>query len=328
MEYLADPHLVRQIQERLGVRQISDTDLAGTPPPHTPSPDAEQRRQSVGDDAGAVKAASVASNGLVNGYRWLSSKTRKRVKTPESTSPASSPEPANIVVETFPLFNIFFRLASELGHEPFYITYFPFLIWNIDTAMGRHVVVLWCVSMYVGQACKALFKRKRPPCPPAIRLVSNPLLETEYGLPSTHATVATTIPFYHLYCLHHRYNVRYTHLKYIFSVWAQLLCQCQYWYDVFCCGWLQLSLWFGLPVALFWCFSVCLSRVYLGVHTVLVRIFQKSDNDEWSVFNARHLACSQMHDQLWIMGGPAHRRLCTINIPDLDTHMRLYLTLR
>ena len=34
---------------------------------------------------------------------------------------------------------------------------------------------------------------------------------------------------------------------------------------------LQLSLWFGLPVALFWCLSVCLSRVYLGVHTVLVR---------------------------------------------------------
>jgi membrane-associated phospholipid phosphatase len=141
-----------------------------------------------------------------------------------------------MVVEIYPLLNIFFRLATELGHEPFYITYFPFLVWNADTALGRHTVMVWCISMYVGQACKVLFKWKRPACPPAIRLVTNPVLETEYGLPSTHATVATTIPFYSLYFLYYRYN---------------------------------LSLWFGLPVALFWCLSVCLSRVYLGVHTVL-----------------------------------------------------------
>ena len=33
----------------------------------------------------------------------------------------------------------------------------------------------------------------------------------------------------------------------------------------------QFPLWLGLPIALTWCFSVCLSRIYLGVHTVLVR---------------------------------------------------------
>ena len=204
VDYLADPLLVRRIQERLGVKLVADGKLADTPPSPVDAKHHLQPRRG-GGDAGA---AGSAANGLVNGYRWLSSKTRKRVKTSESASPESSPEPtSDIVVETYSLLNILFRLATELGHEPFYITYFPFLMWNTDTAMGRHTVVIWCFSMYVGQACKALFKWKRPSCPPAIRLVTNPALETEYGLPSTHATVATTVPFYHLYFLYHRYNV-------------------------------------------------------------------------------------------------------------------------
>jgi sphingosine-1-phosphate phosphatase 1 len=232
VDYLRDPFLVRRIQEQLGVKQIADHNgFSDAPsPPRRPGSDDE----ASGAGSGVSAAASAAGNGLVNGYRWLSSKSRKRVKSPESSSPASS----EMVVEIYPLLNIFFRLATELGHEPFYITYFPFLVWNADTALGRHTVMVWCISTYVAQACKALFKWKRPACPPAIRLVTNPVLETEYGLPSTHATVATTVPFYSLYFLYYRYN---------------------------------LSLWFGLPAALFWCLSVCLSRVYLGVHTVLVR---------------------------------------------------------
>ena len=197
-DYLRDPYLVRKIQERLGVKQVQAS---------------RERCQDVKDP--------LSENGIVlipkASFKWLANKTRKRVKCPNSSpfaaSPSSSPESEksvhfpDIIVETLPVLNIFFRLATELGYEPFYITFFPFLTWNVDTSMARHIVVVWCCSMYLGQASKALFKWKRPSSPPAIRLENNPNLETEYGFPSTHAIVSTTVPFYIMYFLFHRYDV-------------------------------------------------------------------------------------------------------------------------
>ena len=188
---LSDPHLVRTIQEHLGIKQVLSSS-----------------RHGAVDDGTQNDVALNSKTGL----KWLARKSRRRLRPPDqpNSNPSSSEESEKpeIIVETYPVLNIFFRLASELGYEPFYITFLPFLIWNVDTTMGRHVVMMWCCSMYVGQACKALFKRKRPASPPAIRIESNPRLETEYGFPSTHATVATTIPFYILYFLYHRYDVR------------------------------------------------------------------------------------------------------------------------
>lgn len=206
--YLKDPNLVRAIQERLGVKQII--------PLHTQTADGTA-------DAGDVPAVSVshdlsvsAINGHGDNLGWLSTKVkrRKRLKPPGSSaiSPPSSPESEDsklpdIIVETLPVLDIFFRLATELGYEPFYITFLPFFVWNIDTYMTRHVIIMWIWSMYLGQACKALFQWKRPSSPPAIRLENNPSLETEYGFPSTHAIVSTTIPFYLAYCAYFRYKV-------------------------------------------------------------------------------------------------------------------------
>ena len=45
-----------------------------------------------------------------------------------------------------------------LGHELFYITAFPFIVWNVDPAMGRRVVLLWMWSMYLGQGLKDQLK--------------------------------------------------------------------------------------------------------------------------------------------------------------------------
>ena len=191
---LRDPHLVRRIQEHFGVKQI------------LPEADVAQ---------GAPKTGQKRENGIlaaVNGssLTWLASKKRKRLKHPASStgaaSPPSSPESEkthDIVVETLPVLDIFFRLATELGYEPFYITFFPFLVWNVDTTMARHIVIIWCCSMYLGQASKALFQWRRPSSPPAFRLENNPNLETEYGFPSTHAIVSTTVPFY---CVYHCFS--------------------------------------------------------------------------------------------------------------------------
>ena len=197
IHYLQDPILVRNVQERLGVKQI-------------PS-------KTTGEDEGVTTSADTCSvsrgNGVITrddersggNLSWLATKRRKRLKLP--SSPEASPPPSpDIIVETIPVLDIFFRLATELGYEPFYITVIPFFVWNVDTFMTRHIVVLWIGSMYMGQACKALFKKKRPASPPAFRLEVNPSLETEYGFPSSHATVSTTIPFYFAYRAFLRYE--------------------------------------------------------------------------------------------------------------------------
>ncbi len=226
VSYLRDPHLVRRIQERFGVKQIlvsgDQRDKAINPDSDSDPDFATSNASDVANPSTSSEAAN-GGGGFINGstIEWLATKAKvrhRRLKQPTSThSPADKPPSSSnskntqnqveIVVESIPLFDIYFRLASELGYEPFYITFIPFLFWNVDTLLARHVVLLWCVSMYIGQACKALFKWSRPASPPAFRLEQNPGLETEYGFPSTHAIVSTTFPFYFLYSCFGRYVV-------------------------------------------------------------------------------------------------------------------------
>lgn len=184
-----------------------------------------------------LKLGSASPDGPVD---WLISKTkvRRRLKSHSAgNSPGSSPEPPDVIeCECIALVDVYFRIATELGYEPFYITFFPILFWNIDSYLARHAVLLWCFSMYIGQASKALVKWKRPDSPPAIRLEQNSNLETEYGFPSTHTIVSTTVPFYCLYSCFNRYEFPFA---------------------------------LGLMIAVIWWMSVCISRLYLGVHTVL-----------------------------------------------------------
>ncbi len=224
--YLRDPYLVRRIQECFGVKQISmliprdDTDVVSKANQDSDDdPDVPTNATGATNPSTTFEAAN-GGGGFMNGsIEWLASKAkvRHRLKRPSVTpSPGDGPPTSKdapqklieIVVESIPLFDIYFRLATELGYEPFYITFVPFLLWNVDSLLARHVVLLWCASMYVGQACKALFKWNRPASPPAFRLEQNPILEAEYGFPSTHAIVSTTFPFYFLYACVGRYQVR------------------------------------------------------------------------------------------------------------------------
>lgn len=43
-----------------------------------------------------------------------------------------------------------FVLGTELGDELFYATFIPFWFWNIDGAVGRRVVLVWTIVMYIG----------------------------------------------------------------------------------------------------------------------------------------------------------------------------------
>jgi len=206
-DYLRDPYLVRRIQEGFGVHQIV------IPP------------KSSGADGGKTgNGTAVANGGVMNGgLDWMPTvrRSRRQLKcsmsntTPPlspgaSDSDSNTPDLPNVItVETIPLLDLYFHLATEFGYEAFYISFFSFMSWNIDCLVARHAAILWCISMYVGQACKAIVKWKRPSSPPVFRLEDNPKLEEEFGFPSTHAIVAVTIPFYYLYSCFGRYEVRY-----------------------------------------------------------------------------------------------------------------------
>lgn len=43
-----------------------------------------------------------------------------------------------------------FLIGTELGDEIFYATFIPFWFWNIDGAVGRRVIFLWSIVMYIG----------------------------------------------------------------------------------------------------------------------------------------------------------------------------------
>lgn len=82
-----------------------------------------------------------------------------------------------------------FIIGTEFGDELFYATMIPFWFWNIDGAVGRRVVFVWSIVMYIGQGLKDIIRWPRPG-PPVQRLQSK--WSVEYGMPSTHAMVKLT----------------------------------------------------------------------------------------------------------------------------------------
>ncbi|PAA73777.1 hypothetical protein BOX15_Mlig020185g1 [Macrostomum lignano] len=127
-----------------------------------------------------------------------------------------------------------FTFGAMLGNEEFNCTFFPYWFWNVDGYVCRRVVIAWGFSMWFGQALKDLIRSPRPASPPVAKLERR--YELEYGFPSTHATTAIVVPF-SLFLL--------TRNRYLYS--TEL-------------GFLLCSMWSVL---------VCLSRIYLGMHSVL-----------------------------------------------------------
>ncbi|KAK7008905.1 sphingosine-1-phosphate phosphatase 1 [Biomphalaria glabrata] len=126
------------------------------------------------------------------------------------------------------------KFGAFLGNEGFYLTFFPFCLWNLDGLVTRQTAYLWCIVMYLGQATKDYLCWPRPPCPPVVRLETDYL--QEYSMPSTHAMAATAIPLYLAYITVQRY---------------------------------QVPVYIAAFIAFLWFSITCLSRIYLGVHTFL-----------------------------------------------------------
>ncbi|NXC47586.1 SGPP2 phosphatase, partial [Penelope pileata] len=127
-----------------------------------------------------------------------------------------------------------FRFSAAMGEEIFYITFLPFIYWNIDHSASRRMIIVWSIVMYIGQVSKDILKWPRPLSPPVVKLEMR--ADAEYGMPSTHAMAATAISFSFLIATMNQY-------KYPFEL--------------------------GLMAAFVFSTLVCLSRLYMGMHTVL-----------------------------------------------------------
>lgn len=86
-----------------------------------------------------------------------------------------------------------FTFGTELGNELFYITFFPFLTWNVDAFVSRRLVMVWVWVMYLGQCTKDVIGWSRPASPPVVKVEM--FYNSEYSMPSTHAMSGTAIPF-------------------------------------------------------------------------------------------------------------------------------------
>ncbi|XP_061599667.1 sphingosine-1-phosphate phosphatase 1 [Cololabis saira] len=137
------------------------------------------------------------------------------------------------VIENRLLFYLF-TFGTELGNELCYITFFPFLLWNVDAFVSRRLVMVWVWVMYVGQCTKDVFGWSRPASPPVVKVEM--FYNSEYSMPSTHAMSGTAIPF---------------------SLF------------VMTCGRWEYPSTLGFSLALCWCVLVCSSRIYMGMHSLL-----------------------------------------------------------
>ncbi|NXG69269.1 SGPP2 phosphatase, partial [Baryphthengus martii] len=127
-----------------------------------------------------------------------------------------------------------FKFSAALGEEIFYITFLPFIYWNVDHSVSRRMIIVWSIVMYIGQVSKDILKWPRPLSPPVVKLEMR--TDAEYGMPSTHAMAATAISFSFLIATVNQY---------------------QYPFEL------------GLAAAFVFSTLVCLSRLYTGMHTVL-----------------------------------------------------------
>ncbi|XP_034017494.1 sphingosine-1-phosphate phosphatase 1-like [Thalassophryne amazonica] len=127
-----------------------------------------------------------------------------------------------------------FTFGTELGNEMFFIVFFPFLFWNVDAVVSRRLIVVWAWNLFVGQSTKDMVRWSRPASPPVVKV--EVFYNSEYSMPSTHAMTGTAIPF----CL----------LMLSYGRW-------------------QYPFFFGLCLALSWSVLVCVSRVYMGMHSIL-----------------------------------------------------------
>ncbi|KAM8831732.1 sphingosine-1-phosphate phosphatase 1-like [Spinachia spinachia] len=233
--HLQDPRHVARFQDACGVKGTFPVNPTESDGGHsgTQRPGLRRRVQQ-GAPGSDVTAGNGATSPRVNG-------TQGDVTVEPDTTRAKPLRRNSLtgdVGQEFLIQNKFlfylFTSGTELGNEMFFIAFFPFLFWNIDALVSRRLIVVWAWNLFVGQSTKDMVRWSRPASPPVVKV--EVFYNSEYSMPSTHAMTGTAIPF----CL---FMLTYGRWQYSFL--------------------------FGFCVALSWSILVCVSRIYMGMHSVL-----------------------------------------------------------
>ncbi|BFZ12150.1 hypothetical protein BsWGS_15189 [Bradybaena similaris] len=199
----------------------------------------EQQGDRVGDEeiVGGRAWKNERDEEIVGGRAWKNE--RNGTKMTRSKTGEHAEAQANLICTQpytldRPILYYIFCLGAGLGNELFYIVFFSSTLWNFDSLVIRKVLLVWCVIMYMGQAAKDIIRWPRPSSPPVVRLEER--YELEFGMPSTHAMVGIAIPFGVIVFMSGRYEFNYC---------------------------------IGVAFAVIWSLLVSLSRLYLGMHSVL-----------------------------------------------------------
>ncbi|XP_072895606.1 sphingosine-1-phosphate phosphatase 1 [Hemitrygon akajei] len=232
VHYLHDPHQVARFQQLCGVAAVrSAQPLANGSCRHEAGTagageaGAGARARHCGDPAATAAIPGEAER------RSLTADPKKKPRRRNSLNEKAAG--AEFIIHNRLLYYLF-SLGTELGNELFYITFFPFWLWNIDPYVGRRLIVIWVWVMYLGQCTKDIIRWPRPSSPPVVKV--EVFYDSEYGMPSTHAMSGTAIPFSLFFLTCGRWEYPYA---------------------------------IGLLLASSWCILVCLSRLYMGMHSIL-----------------------------------------------------------
>ncbi|MCJ8731011.1 hypothetical protein PDJAM_G00191110 [Pangasius djambal] len=241
---LHDPRHVARFQELCGVRgpftgnRTGARDSGGGGGEKV---DGNQRQRPEREGKGKEQDANGAVNGTANGAAGESARARQSNGSGRdgvARGPLRKNSLTGDVGHQFVITNRFlyyaFTLGTELGNELFYISFFPFLTWNVDPFVARRLIAIWVWVMYLGQCTKDLVRWPRPASPPVVKL--EVFYDSEYSMPSTHAMSGTAVPL-------GLFLLTYSRWEYPFLP--------------------------GLTLALSWSALVCVSRVYMGMHSVL-----------------------------------------------------------
>ncbi|KAM9777776.1 sphingosine-1-phosphate phosphatase 1-like [Neosynchiropus ocellatus] len=246
--FLQDPHLVASFQRLCGVRGTARgaedcKEVERLHPRHPAGALAERggiRTKTLADENPEESSHSPVlkrSNRDANGGR-LTGGTSSEPPGQSTLRPRRKNSLTGEAGQEFLIENRFwyylFTFGTELGNELFYISFFPFIAWNVDPFVGRRIIMLWSWVMYLGQCTKDLVSWPRPMSPPVVKVEM--FYNSEYSMPSTHAMSATAIPV------------------------ALFYMTCERW---------EYPTSLGFIVAPCWCLLVCVSRIYMGMHSVL-----------------------------------------------------------
>lgn len=147
IEYLKSPELVVAVQEWFGVKykntalHTSDED-EGLPADHTTRPSSSTDNNPM---VGGLHKRNVSSGSSDEGFN-------EPLMDTANESQQDSAAEANAYEITNWFWYYLFFIGTEFGDEIFYATMIPFWFWNVDGAVGRRVVFVWAVVMYIGKS--------------------------------------------------------------------------------------------------------------------------------------------------------------------------------